>query len=90
MEVEGGGGRARAKIRTLLDYAGHHCPPEGGPAETGSLSALNLSLTLNTARGAVGALTFGCYPCVYIALAAATPLVEGSISVHRKSLIRYK
>ena len=28
--------------------------------------------------------TFGCCLCVYIALAAATPLVEGSISVHSK------
>ena len=32
-----------------------------------------------------GLLTFGCCLCVYIALAAATPLVEGSISAYRKS-----
>ena len=41
--VEGGGGWAWAKTRTLLDYAGHH-----HPAKARSLSASNLSLTLNT------------------------------------------
>ena len=46
--IEGGGGQARAETRTLLDYAGHHRPPVGGPAEAGNLSASNLSLTLNT------------------------------------------
>ena len=47
--VERGGSRAWAETRTLLDYAGHHRPPEGGQAEARSLSASNLSLTLNTA-----------------------------------------
>ena len=49
--VEGGGCRAQAETRTLLDYAGHHCPSEVGPAEAGSLS--NLSLTLNTVPGLI-------------------------------------
>ena len=91
VEVEGGEDRARADTRTLLDYAGHHCPSEGGPseggpAETGSLSASNLSLTLNTVPSRCSAvlLTFGCCLYAYIALAAATLRVEGSISVHRK------
>ena len=85
MVVEGGGGRAWAETRILLDYAGHHHPHEGGLAEARSLSVSNLSLTLNTApsRILVGGLTFSCCQCVYVALAAATLLVEGSISVHR-------
>ena len=54
------GGLALAETRTLLDYAGHHRPSEGGPAEPGSLSTSNLSLTLNTA------LTYICYQlCLY-------------------------
>ena len=36
-----GRGWDRAETRTLLDYAGHHRPPEGGPPEVGSLSASN-------------------------------------------------
>ena len=31
--VEGGGGQAQVKTQTLLDYAGHHRPPEGDPAK---------------------------------------------------------
>ena len=87
MRTEGRGGRARAGIQILLNYADHQPPPDGGPVEIGSLSALNLSLTLNTAlgRSPTGQLTFSCCLRVYIALVAATPLVEGSISVHRKS-----
>ena len=49
--VEGRGGRVRAETRTLLDYAGHHYPHEGGPTEAGSLSASNLFLTLTHCDG---------------------------------------
>ena len=77
MGVEGMGGRARAENKILLDYAGHHRPREGGPAHDGSLSASNLSLTLNTAPSR-SPVAFGCCPCIYIALAATTPLLKGS------------
>ena len=63
IDYSGGWGRGK-ESRTLLDYAGHYRPREGGPAEAGSLSASNLSLTMNTApgRSVAGALVSVVHP----------------------------
>ena len=61
---EGRGGWARAKTWTLLDYACHNHLPEGGPAKARSLSASNLSLTLNTKPSCL--VNFLVAACVFI------------------------
>ena len=79
--VEERRGRAWAETRTLLDYAGHHRPPEGGPAEVFWPQIYPWHWKLCQAAATF---TFCCCLCVYVALAAATPLVEEGIFVHRK------